>query len=57
VRQRGRPTSDPHAVDGDVILAAQALFASAAREDLVVATTNAHHLSLFVPAADWRSIE
>ena len=56
VRQRGRPTSDPHAIDADVILSAQALLAGAAREDLVVATTNIGHLSLFVPVAGWRSI-
>lgn len=46
-RQQGLPTADPHALDGDVILAAQAVSFDAA---VVVATTNVGHLTRFVPA-------
>lgn len=54
VRQMGQPTADRHALDGDVILAAQAR--SIPREDVVVATTNVGHLSRLVTAALWKNI-
>jgi predicted nucleic acid-binding protein len=44
VRQQGRPTASDKAIDGDVILAAQAL--SLQSSNTVVATTNVGHLSL-----------
>ena len=47
-RNRGRPTADPKELDGDVILAAQALEAGA-----IVATENVGHLSFFVEAKHW----
>jgi predicted nucleic acid-binding protein len=50
-RKQGKPTADPNALDGDVILAAQALQVGA-----VVATENVGHLSLFVEAKHWREI-
>jgi predicted nucleic acid-binding protein len=50
-RQQGQPTADDKALDGDVILAAQAMTLGAA--DVVVATTNVGHLSRFAPAALW----
>jgi len=50
-RRSGQPTADPKELDGDVIIAAQALEASA-----VVATENVGHLSRFVTASDWRLI-
>ena len=56
VRRRGRPTADVSALDGDVILAAQASIASRAGDQVVVATSNMSHLSLFVSAEEWRSI-
>ena len=43
MRQRGTPTADPRALDGDVILAAQALSALQPGDTLVVATTNVGH--------------
>ena len=56
VRQRGLPTADRQALDGDVILAAQALTAGLAREQVVVATTNVGHLTRLVPAEVWRDV-
>ena len=50
-RKQGKPTADPNALDGDVILAAQALQVGA-----VIATENVGHLSLFVDAKHWREI-
>lgn len=55
-RKRGRPLADPHALDVDVILAAQVRSVEAASQPCVVATTNVSHLSLLVDARDWRTI-
>ena len=55
-RQQGRPTADPHELDCDVLIAAQVRTTFGSVNDLVVATTNVRHLSLFVPAADWWTI-
>lgn len=55
-RQQGRPTSHDENIDVDMILAAQALTLTAPQVDVVVATSNIRHLSLFVNAADWRTI-
>jgi hypothetical protein len=53
-RQKGMPTADDKALDGDVILAAQAMAIGVA--DVVIATTNVGHLSRFAPAALWPHI-
>lgn len=50
-RQRHKPTADKHALDGDVILAAQAKRAGA-----VVATDNVGHLDQFVQTRKWRDM-
>ncbi|HWE97350.1 MAG TPA: PIN domain-containing protein [Tepidisphaeraceae bacterium] len=50
-RRAGRPTADPKALDGDVILAAQAIEAGA-----IVATENVGHISRYVTARHWRDI-
>ena len=49
-RKRGRPTATDAALDGDVILAAQAALASAGEDRAVIATTNIGHLALFADA-------
>jgi predicted nucleic acid-binding protein len=51
-RKKGHPTADPKELDGDVILAAQALQVGA-----IVATENVGHLSLFIEAKYWKDIE
>jgi predicted nucleic acid-binding protein len=50
-RRIGQPTSPQEALDGDVILAAQALDAAG-----VVVTENIRHLSRFVPAFRWQEV-
>lgn len=39
-RRAGRPTADPKELDGDVILAAQAILVASEGNEVVVATTN-----------------
>ncbi|MFH1943051.1 MAG: PIN domain-containing protein [bacterium] len=50
-RKIGKPTADPHELDCDVILAAQAR-----RSGATVVTENIGHLSLFVKAKNWNEI-
>ena len=56
MRRQGQPTADPHALDADVILAAQAQLAAAPDDTIVVATTNVGHLGRLVPAQRWDQI-
>ncbi len=59
VRNQGRTTAPPEALDGDALIAAQAnLFNSAAfgLSATVVATANVGHLSALTNAALWRDI-
>ena len=55
-RNRGKPTADRNALDGDVIRAAQAIWEVNAGNEVVIATTNVGHLSQFVDAREWRLI-
>lgn len=54
-RQQGQPTAGDKALDGDVILAGQAMTLKAS--DVLIATTNVGHLSRFVPAEIWQNIK
>ncbi len=56
VRQAGRPTADPHSLDGDAILAGVAATIGAPGDAVVIATTNVGHLARF-PRIDARSWE
>jgi predicted nucleic acid-binding protein len=56
MRQSGQPTADDKALDGDVILAAQAQLLCDETTEAIVATTNVTHLSRLVTALDWRAI-
>jgi predicted nucleic acid-binding protein len=51
-RKRGLQTADPKGLNGDVILAAQAIGAGA-----IVATENVGHLSRFVEAKHWQDVQ
>ncbi len=52
-RRTGQPTASDPALDGDMILAAQAMSLNTPH---VVATANPAHLARFVPAKLWSSI-
>jgi predicted nucleic acid-binding protein len=56
-RQTGQPTADPKALDGDVILSAQARLLCDETTQVIVATTNVAHLSRFITALDWQEID
>jgi predicted nucleic acid-binding protein len=56
IRRQGMATADDKALDGDVILAAQASILGSQGFDIVIATTNVGHLSRFVPADLWQNI-
>jgi len=57
IRRSGLPTADPQALDGDVILAAQALSLGITAPALIVATTNPAHIARYVPADLWTNIQ
>ena len=56
VRQQGQPTADNKALDGDVILAAQADILSHDGNSVIIATTNVGHLNRLVTASTWQDI-
>jgi predicted nucleic acid-binding protein len=53
-RQQGQPTAGDKTIDGDMILAGQAIALGV--EKLVIATTNVGHLARFAPADVWPNI-
>lgn len=55
-RQQGKPTADDKALDGDMILCAQAALVGQPGDDVVIATTNVGHLSRFSQAKHWQAI-
>ena len=56
-RQQGQPTAGDRMIDGDMILVGQALTLGIPPTALVIATTNVRHLSRFVPAELWQTIQ
>jgi predicted nucleic acid-binding protein len=56
-RNQGYPTAPPAALDGDVILVAQAILLRSHGYDTVIATTNVGHLSRLTPAQVWQEIQ
>jgi predicted nucleic acid-binding protein len=58
VRREHRPTAGDRSVDGDAIVAAQALEFCGVADELLVATDNVNHLSRYVGdrARSWRDI-
>jgi predicted nucleic acid-binding protein len=56
VRKEGLPTAGDHALDADVLLAAQLLTSKFASENLVMATTNPRHIARFLDARPWQTI-
>jgi predicted nucleic acid-binding protein len=55
-RQVGLVPAPPEALDGDMILAAQALLVAVLGDVVTVATENARHFSHFVDAQPWERI-
>ncbi|PSB52172.1 type II toxin-antitoxin system VapC family toxin [Chamaesiphon polymorphus] len=55
-RIEGYPTAHSEAIDGDVILAAQAVLIQLEGHSVTIATTNVNHLSHFVSAKTWEEI-
>jgi predicted nucleic acid-binding protein len=55
-RSAGLPTAGPDVLDGDCILAAQALLSIGPSDSATVATDNVSHLSGFVDARLWETI-
>ena len=56
VRKAGKPTADPHSLDGDAILAGVAATIGMPGDPVTIATTNVGHLARF-PGIDARSWE
>jgi predicted nucleic acid-binding protein len=55
-RNNGYPTAPSDALDGDVILAAQAVILRSQDYNTIVATTNVGHLNQFTVAKTWQGI-
>jgi predicted nucleic acid-binding protein len=55
-RNAGTPTADPKELDGDVLIAAQALDTGLPTAEFIVVTVNVGHLALFVPADLWTNV-
>jgi len=55
-RHNGQPTADRHALNGDVILAAQASLLDDPGGEIIIATANVKHLIRFADARLWTDI-
>ncbi|MEA5504834.1 nucleic acid-binding protein [Halotia wernerae UHCC 0503] len=56
VRKKGQPTADNKALDGDVILASQSISVANYGHEVIIATSNKKHLSLFIDTREWQEI-
>lgn len=58
VRNQGKPTASNDSLDGDVILAAQAILQLVNFDDVIIVTTNLKHISRFesqgISVIDWQ---
>jgi len=55
-RQTGQSTAHEESLDGDVILAAQAIILGLKGKSPIIATTNVKHIARYTPALHWRDI-
>lgn len=55
-RKMGKPTATDAALDGDMILSAQAWILSGQGNEVIVATTNIKHINMFCDAHIWSDI-
>ncbi|WP_448265397.1 hypothetical protein [Nostoc sp. DSM 114159] len=56
VRNQGKSTADNKALDGDVILASQSILVASYGHEVIIATNNKKHLSIFIDAREWQEI-
>ena len=56
-RRRGLPTAAPSELDCDVVMVAILQVSPLPIADVIVATSNVGHLSRFLPAQNWRTIQ
>lgn len=56
-RRAGQPTADPQALDGDVLLAAQASGLGLSPSQFIIATTNPGHITRYAPCDLWTNIQ
>lgn len=58
VRNQGQPTASNESLDGDAILAAQAILQLPSFDEVVIVTTNLKHISRFeresISVLDWQ---
>ena len=55
-RKQGKVTAPPEALDGDVILAAQAIYIAKEGFQPTVVTENVRHLAWFTNAQEWQDV-
>ena len=56
-RNSGLPAAPPESLDGDVILAGQALTMGLFPSEIIVATDNIKHISRYAACDNWRNIK
>ncbi len=53
---KANPLADNKALDGDVILVAQSILVANYGHEVIIATSNKKHLSIFIDAREWGEI-